>query len=410
MITERQVAMDASDQQILTGRVAQWFPLVPRTRPTAHDLASRVDEVRALASAASHGTHDRRISSAAEAHNKAALIVSDCGLNDLAEQLCWQQFDIFHSARPLTAKTGKLALQPLVNLARLLIRTGNGNRAHAVLSNAYDAIRNAGNTAIDGRDIHLHNLATTAEDRHELRKFLWTVLLADGTRALTTTGRWDQALLHVHRHNGIGTRLLDGRQIAILARCASGDCDGALELLDATATPEPWEKAVAAYLRALSLHVDGRPTGPAVRAMVNHYIQLEPTPGQSVFRTRLGLCALDLATTPDRGAARQLAAKVIEQALAAADATSAWDLLTHAQPNLITTATDEQALTELVESSGLRRGTMPAHAIDDLTEAVRTSEALLAYLLDHPTSEHEGPRPWPRNERELSGLEGRTRR
>lgn len=341
MITERQVAVDAPDQQILTGRVAQWFPLVPRTRPPARDLASRVDEVRALASAASHGTHDRRTSSAAEAHNKAALILSDCGLNDLAQRLCWQQFDIFHSARPLTAKTGKLALQPLVNLARLLIRAGSGNRAHAVLSNAYDAIRNAGDTAIDGRDIHLHDLVATAEDRHELRKFLWTVLLADGTRALTTTGRWDEALLHVQRHNGIGTRLLDGRQIAILARCASGDCDGALDLLDATATPEPWEKAVAAYLRALNLHTDGRPIGPAVQTMVNHYTQLEPTPGQTVFRTRLGLCALDVATATNGGAARQLVAVVTEEALTAADATAAWDLLTHTQPNLITNATDE---------------------------------------------------------------------
>jgi hypothetical protein len=49
--------------------------------------------------------------SAAEALNKAALIASDCGLVDLAQQLCWRQFDIFQAATPLTARTAKPALQ-----------------------------------------------------------------------------------------------------------------------------------------------------------------------------------------------------------------------------------------------------------------------------------------------------------
>ncbi len=264
--------MDVPGHEVLRGRVAEWFPLVPRTRPSCRDLPCRIAEIRDLARAASHGTPGDRVVRAAEAHNKAALILSDCGFSDLAHQLCWRQFDVFHAARPLTARTAKLALQPIVNLGRLLTRTGNGDRAHQVFRDIYQAMRTPGTTTVDGRTIDVSGLVDGDEQRQELRKFLWAVLLADGTRALTTTGRWNDALRHVEQHKGIGTRLLDGRQVAILARCATGDVDGALDLLDTSATPEPWEQAVAAYLRALCLHAHQHPAGPAVAAMVNHYL------------------------------------------------------------------------------------------------------------------------------------------
>lgn len=54
----------------------------------------------------------------------------------------------------------------------------------------------------------------TPEDRHEVRAWLWRVLLADGTRTFTTKGRCDEALAHIKQHRGIGKRMLDGRQVS----------------------------------------------------------------------------------------------------------------------------------------------------------------------------------------------------
>jgi hypothetical protein len=58
--------------------------------------------------------------------------LSDCGLADLAQQMCWRQFDIFHAATSLTAKTAKFALQPIVNRGRLATRGGDGARAYQI--------------------------------------------------------------------------------------------------------------------------------------------------------------------------------------------------------------------------------------------------------------------------------------
>ncbi|MGQ0841489.1 hypothetical protein [Actinokineospora sp.] len=378
--------MDAPGHEVPRGRVAEWFPLVPRPRPPCRDLAQRVNEIRDLAHAASHGTHEDRIGSAAEAHNKAALILSDCDLPDLAHQLCWRQFDIFNAARPLTARTGKFALQPIVNLGRLLIRTGHGGRAYQVFRTIYDAMRTPGTTTIDGRTIDISGFVEGDEQRRELRKFLWAVLLADGTRALTTTGRWDDALRHVEQHKGIGTRMLDGRQVAVLARCATGDVDGAIDLLDSSATPEPWEKAVAAYLR---LRTDHRPTGSAVAAMVNHYLQLDPAPQHAVFRTRLGLCVLDLASADNSSEAPAIATRVMRETVDSDDAYLAWDVLSHNISRLVLTEAHRRTLAATLKSSRLRHATMPTNLIDDLNEAVTTSEAHLTQMLESPRATTE---------------------
>lgn len=258
--------MDRTGSELLCGKVAEWFPLLPRGRPPCRALPRRVDEIRELARSASEGANDARISRAAEAHNKAALILSDCGLTDLAQQLCWRQFDIFHTATPLTAETAKLALQPIVNLGRLLIRSGHSDRAYEIFKNAYNAIGAQAATTIDGRHIDFSHLIEEVDRRKELRRFLWTVLLADGTRALTRVGRWSEALHHIEQHKGIGKRMLDGRQVAILAYCAAGDCDRALNMLDDSSTPEPWEQAVTACLRTFCLNVSGRPTGSSATA------------------------------------------------------------------------------------------------------------------------------------------------
>jgi hypothetical protein len=380
-VITKEVPRQMPGHTLHSGRIAQWFPLVPRPRPPCRALTQRIDEIRDLAHTASHGAPDDRIIAAAEAHNKAALILSDCGLTDMANQLCWKQYDLFQAAAPLTAKTAKLALQPIVNLGRLLIRAGHGDRASQVFHSAYGAMRTGTAATIDGRAIDLGGLVANADERRELHRFLWTVLLADGTRALTTSGQWDAALRHVEHHKGIGARLLDGRQVAILAHSAAGDLDRAIDLLDTTDTPEPWEQAVAAYLHAWCRAASQRPVGANVADMVNHYLRLQPEPGQSLFLTRLGLSVLDLATNSAESAASAVASRIGREALDTADAYLAWDVLNDPNTGCIASEGERGALSRMVEASGLRRVAIPIDAIEGLDEAVRTSTAHLVQLL-----------------------------
>ncbi|MGH3940029.1 MAG: hypothetical protein ACRDTG_15635 [Pseudonocardiaceae bacterium] len=373
--------MDRTGNELLRGKVAEWFPLVPRARPPCRALPRRVAEIRDLARSARQGANDTGLSSAAEAHNRAALILSDCGLADLARQLCWRQFDIFHAATPLTAETAKFALQPLVNLGRLLTRSGHSDRAYKIFQNAYHAIGAQAATMIDGRHIDFSHLVDEVDGRQELRRFLWAVLLADGTRALTRAGRWSEALSHLEQHKGIGKRMLDGRQVAILVYCAAGDYDRALNMLDDSSTPEPWEQAITACLRTFCLSVSGRPTGSSVTAMVNRYLHVHPTPGQAVFRTRLGLCVLDFASGSDEVEEPEIVAEVVREAVRSGDAYAAREALSYTSCHVSLTEINMLALAEVIDASGIHRGTMPVDLLEDLMASVEISETELIRLL-----------------------------
>jgi len=370
-----------SQHALLLSKVADRFPLLPRTRPPGQALHLRVEEIHRLACSASQGPDELRLSSAAEALNKAALLASDCGLVDLAHQLCWRQFDIFQAATPLTVKTAKLALQPIVNLGRLATRSGDGTRAYQIFENTYHAVRTPAATQIDGRDIDFRHFVNQTQECQELRRFLWTILLADGTRALTTAGRWADALQHIEQYKGIGKRMLDGRQVAILARCTIGDHDAAIHLLDESCAPDPWEQAVATCLRTLCLRIANQPADTSAAAMVGAYLRLEPSPEHRVFRTRLGLCVTDLAADTQRAATLQVIDRVIREAVADTDAYSASDLLSHQLCRSTMAQADKDALAAIVESSGFNCGTMPATLLDDLLSSVKTSQTQLAQLL-----------------------------
>lgn len=222
----------------LQAMMTQRFPLIPRPKPACPALPVRVARVRDLARLADQHTGDA-LMRAAEAHNLAALITSDCGMPTLARTLCWQQFDILTTLRSVDAATAKLALQPVINLARLLIREGDGAAAYQLLETIFTAVTSRTDTMLDNRTITVGGLVSGGDEHRELVRWLWTVLLADGTRALTRAGRWTEALQHVTRHNGVGRRLLDGRQVAILTRCAAHDYDTARSLLTDTDTPLP---------------------------------------------------------------------------------------------------------------------------------------------------------------------------
>jgi hypothetical protein len=97
-----------------------------------------------------------------------------------------------------------------VNLARLHIRAGDGDAGYQLIERLFDAVNRRTDTVIDGIFVPVADLIASDHDHHELRTWLWTVDLADGTRALTSAGRWADAEEHLRRRNGIGNRMLDG--------------------------------------------------------------------------------------------------------------------------------------------------------------------------------------------------------
>lgn len=96
--------------------------------------------------------------------------------------------------------------------------------------------------------------------------------------------------------------MLGGRQVAILARCTTGDydADAAIDMLDDSSTPDPWEEAVATCLRTPCMRIGNQSADTSAAAMVRAYLRLKPSREHLVFRTRLGLYVVDLAADARR--------------------------------------------------------------------------------------------------------------
>lgn len=118
--------MGSAENRLVPGTTLTWFPLVARPRPPGLPLETRIAELISLDARPAEGTCHDRMSQAAEVLNKAALIASDCGMPGLARALCHRQHDLFGRARPLPGWAAKLALQPVLNIPRQLIREGRG--------------------------------------------------------------------------------------------------------------------------------------------------------------------------------------------------------------------------------------------------------------------------------------------
>jgi hypothetical protein len=359
-------------------RLARRFPLVARARPACEPLEVRVREVSDLARAAGSAADSDPLPIAATAHNKAALIASDCGMSELARSLCWRQHHVYLRSRPLPASAARFALEPLVNLARLLIRGGDGQSAHRMLDALYRAVTSRADVVIDGTPLSFRDLTDSVEAHRVVGRWLWTVFLADGIRALVGAGRWEQALEHAQQLGGVGVRLLDGRQIAIVARCLAGDPGFALALLEASAAPTTWERCVAACLNVFCLTHGSRPVTDAVAEMVAHYLNLEQAAGLHVSHVRLGLAVIDLVGAVDQPAARRIARRLVGQVIAVGDAYAARATLSHARCRAHVTDSEQQALSVIVQAAGLDRGAMPDQRMAALMSAVGTSEWAVA--------------------------------
>jgi len=369
----RRTGVGVSAMSTTEEHLVLWFPLVPRSRPAAGPLTTRIAEIGALARAAS--TDEGKAATAAEALNKAALIASDCGDVELATHLCWQQYEIFAAAAPLDAKTAEAAVQPLINLGRLLVRAGEPGRAHKVFLAAFAAVDTAATAIVEGRTVDVAALTHSGDNREQLRSFLWRVLLAEGSRALASAGRWADALEWLTRYKGVGNRMLDGRQIAILERRAASDHDAALHLLATSVLVEPWEHAVAATLRATCV-----PDREAAAQAIDRFLELSTGTDLAVFHTRLGLSTLNLAEAAALDTA-ETAAKILHTASATTDATVARAVLADQACRKYAQPIQTRHLTQVVDNCSIAPGRLSETLIRKLKSNAETAEGALQRAL-----------------------------
>jgi hypothetical protein len=316
---------------------------------------------------------------ASAVYNQAALIASDCGLPDLARQWCHRHADAYLRALPQGAQVARYALEPLVNLARLHIRDGDGDAAFDLLDALYEAVAARTDVLIDGIAVPMARLIVPGDDHQQIRQWLWSVHLADGTRALTTAGRWQQAHDHLRRRNGIGQRMLDGRQVAVIAHATAGDSAGALDLLRDTASGEPWEDAITACLTVLS---DPRPTVRSRTTMLDRYQQLPYATGLAVFHTRLGLSVIDAAGGVNHERNRDIAAALIRRIAASPDGYAAREVLAHEGCDAFLSSDQRSQLHEMVNMRGLGRR-IPSTKVEPMLSATLvTCEGIITRALE----------------------------
>ncbi|MER6010116.1 hypothetical protein [Streptomyces bluensis] len=362
------------------GPIAQRFPLVARFRPSCLPLPERVGGLVELADTAVKKS-DQGLASAV--YNQAALIASDLGLPDLARELCHQHAAAYLRACPLPGMSAIRGLEPVVNLARLKIRVGRADEGRQRLLDLYGAVEAGAAAQFEGVAVPA-DLTATDEDRQEVRAWLWRVLLADGTRTLTTTGRWAEAKAHIEAHRGVGKRMLDGRQVAVLAALATGDTEWAAVLLADTVPGDPWEQAVTACLTVLCRRDAGQPVDRHLADLVTGYCGQKTEPVRTVFDIRLGLTVLDAICSAEAPAARRIVEDLHRRTTDAQDGYAARETLAH--PLFTTLATERQAqdCRDLVRACALGAGTIPNELQGELASALGASDSVIRASLARP--------------------------
>lgn len=360
------------------------FPLLGRPRPACPALPDRVKEIADIAHAAGQEGADG-LAEGTHALNKAALVAGDCGMADLARDLCWQHIDTYRAAdRPLTVLQARHMLEPVLNLARLQIRAGAGEQALRLLKSTYQAIMTNTDLVVDGHTLPLTDLTGTRHEHRKLREWVWLHLLGDGVRALALARRWDDAVVHAHAHRGIGLHLMEGRQAMIMAHCLN-DAPAAARAALAESTPEqPWEHQVASCMTVMCADLDGTSVRRDVGAMIGHFVGQEPMPGYAVFRAQLGLTVTTLASTTDPDAADRVLARVAEEAIKACDGYAARDVLRYRSTHAGLTGVQAKALSDLLTSSGLGSGTLPQPLLHSLLSSAQAATEAVGASIPQP--------------------------
>ncbi|MGW5557051.1 hypothetical protein ACWER9_07500 [Micromonospora sp. NPDC003944] len=347
----------------LASTIAARFPLVPRKRPPAKPLDVRVSRLAALAETA-HREHDP--DTASMVFNGAALVASDCGDAELARTWCQQHANLYLSKAPLNGHTARFALEPVINLARLRIRDGDGDGAHRLLTDLHTAIVSGRHAVIDDLEIHPQQLTADPGEIQQIINWLRGILLSDGTRALTLSGRWADALAHVQHYDGIDPTLLDGRQVTIVAHLMQGDGEEAADLLSRTKIEQPCEQTVHDLLQSWhATTIRGTPTTDYA-SLIARASAPAASRGLPVFRVRLSLTALDLSAGVPSYIADDLIKRLAAHVIHNEDANAARELLNHPAVG----PEHQGSLGLLVESSGLGLGILPDAALEPLSLAL----------------------------------------
>ncbi|GII90616.1 hypothetical protein [Sinosporangium siamense] len=365
--------------QRLADLAARRFPLIARSQVISRPLSTRISQIESRAGQARQNGPDG-VLRAAEALNLAALLISDLGIPQLARDLCWRQFDLFRAAGPLPSAVAQLALQPIINIARLRTRAGAGSAAFQLLHDLFAAVTSQTTDELDGRTVDLSGFTLSHDDHHEIRTWLWGVLLVDGMRALARAGDWERALDHAEQLRAVGRNLGDGRQIAVLAHTFAGRYADAHLLLTQSEFADLWEETVANCLLVLRLRMAGENAEGVVRQMVSDFLSLDHELPLVAVTSRLGLTVLDLSNEEGLSLDMQ---PVLERLSAMATAPgggyAARDLLKHpSSANLSQVQLLE--LARAVELGGLGRGELPGDLRARFSVAVETSESRLSEL------------------------------
>ncbi|MFC5829513.1 hypothetical protein [Nonomuraea insulae] len=366
--------------------IAARIPLVCRTKPPGKPLAARIADLTALSIEPAGADHHDLVARACGVLNISALIASDAGLPDLAADLCWRQHKIFAEGGRLDQESAVMSLMPLINISRLLIREGDGKAAYEVLDQLYRAAQQRSATVIHGHDVDLTPLIHSRDGHRALCMELWIALLIDGARALAQQGRWSEAADAMAAHRGIGDRLLDGRQIKIMALMEQGLPGEAAAMIDAAVPAEPWERTVAALLRIACRPPDTITPPEELDHVVQKALSLvtQHEPMTAAFRARLGLTALDLTARQSASSASRLGVALVE--VPSTDAYAARDVLGHQGMRPHMTDQQQQNLGAVITAAGLGAGRLPEAYEHALTAAVDHAEDWLRALLSHSST------------------------
>lgn len=359
------------------------FPLVARFRPACLPLP---DRVVALSELAGRAARQRDQGLASTVFNQSALLASDIGLPDLARTMCHRHANAYLQAGPLTAASAIRGLEPLINLARLQIRAGNTDEGRQRLLDLYQAVSSGNGVTFEGIVVPA-DLTRTDEDRKEVRAWLWRVLLADGTRTLTSTGRWKEALTHIEEHHGVGNRMLDGRQVAVITALTDGDTGRAAELLATTDPGDDWERNVTDCLTLLCRRETKQPYEDAFAELADRLGSEPDEPGLTVFHIRLRLAALNAAANADSPGCHILVYDLTHRTLNARDGYAAREVL--ADHAFAQRAASDMArrCAALVKACGLGAEALPDAYSASLMRGLTSSEAILTRSLaqEQPT-------------------------
>lgn len=369
-----------------TGR----FPLVCRPYLNYPSFTARIEELHLCADKSTQaGPLNDRINAACATWNLSALIASDCGLPDLAADLCLRQLRLFQAAWPVVGDTAIAALQPMVNLIRLTARSGNPDTAYQDLTDLHQAVHHGGTVTLHGHRFDLTQFTTPATVRR-IQPWLRFLMTDDGTRLLAATGQWTKAAQHATAYDAEPARLFDSRQARIVAAWHANDPDTADALLDEAQITEPWEAAVQQLLRYGTASIAGHARHGLFPTVLNATKTVVQTtaPHTRMFRVRLVRTVRTLAPTNPHGLTEPLCQAVADETEAAGDAFAAREILR--SPSLMVKDRQRRNLETLVHNAGLGRGTLPEPALTTMNNALATAGPSLVNCLAQQSRQADG--------------------